>query len=187
MTVQKVIHKDPQKENEKYLIFLDYTLEKLRNGRSSGISLRNLASDYKSEMGTSLDRDELKEFVQLYDSIHFDKVKESIDRLIIKKEAVRILLKYGSIREYLKQQANKNYAKKLVDFEFNSFWVWTGRLGSLISILGLVLLLRPDLLNKLISITNKPIKEKTYQIKPKIVSDDSIYILKTDSLTKKLK
>jgi hypothetical protein len=33
MTVQKVIQKDPKNENEKYLIFLDYILAKLKNDR----------------------------------------------------------------------------------------------------------------------------------------------------------
>lgn len=108
MTVQKVIPKDTEKENEKYLIFLDYILDKLKNGRPAGISLRNLASDYKTEMGTVLDRQELKEFIQLYGGIYFDKAEESIDRLKIKDKTTKILLKYGSIRDYLKQQENQS-------------------------------------------------------------------------------
>jgi hypothetical protein len=106
MTVQKVIPKDPEKENEKYLIFLDYILAKLKNGRPAGISLRNLAGDYKAEMGTTLDREELKEFIQLYGGIYFDKADKSIDRLKIKDKTIKILLKFGSIREYLNQQGN---------------------------------------------------------------------------------
>lgn len=106
MTVQKVTPKDPKKKNEKYLIFLDYILDKLKNGRPAGISLRNLASDYKTEMGTTIDSQELKEFIQLYGGIYFDKVKKSIDRLKIKDKTIKILLKFGSIREYLIQQGN---------------------------------------------------------------------------------
>src|SRR5690606_32381564 len=88
------------------LIFLDYILDKLKNGRPAGISLRNLASDYKTETGTILDRTELKEFMQLYNGLYFDKANNCIDRIKIKNETIKILLKHGSIREYLNQQGN---------------------------------------------------------------------------------
>lgn len=187
MTVQKVIPKDPQKENEKYLIFLDYTLDKLRRGRPSGISLRNIASDYKSEMKTMLNHDELKEFAQLYEDIHFEKVKESIDRLIIKKEAVRILLKYGSIREYLSQQRldtsiDKPHKRSLLI----RYWklisaVVTGTLlllGGINDWFDFRDRIFPD---KDASSTIQSINNEANQ------NNDSINILKPDSLHKKLK
>lgn len=187
MAVQKLIPKDPQKENEKYLIFLDYTLDKLRNGRPSGISLKNLASDYKTEMGTSLDHDELKEFVQLYDGVHFDKVKESIDRLIIKKEADRILLKYNSIREYLNQKrlgtAIERPRKKSI---LISYWkLFSGLVAGILVLLGGIndwFDFRDRIFpNKDASSTIRSINSEASQ------DNDSINILKTDSLTKKLK
>lgn len=111
MTVQQIIPKVPQKKNEKYLIFLDYILDKLKNGRPAGISLKNLASDYKTEMGTTIDNSEQKEFMQLYNGLYFDKANNSIGRIKIKDETTKILLKYGSIREYLKQQENQSSSK----------------------------------------------------------------------------
>ena len=99
-------------KNEKYLIFLDYALDKLKNGRPAGISLRNLVSDYKTETRRTLDNSEQKEFMQLYNGLYFDKAENSIDRLKIKDETTKILLKYGSIREYLKQQENQSSSSK---------------------------------------------------------------------------
>lgn len=185
MTVQKVIPKDPQKESEKYLIFLDYTLDKLRKGRPAGISLRNIASDYKSEMGTLLSYDDQKEFMRLYDGVHFDKAEKSNDRIIIKNKAIRILLKYGSMRDYSKHQANKNYAKKLFDFEFNSFWVWTGRISSLIAVVGLLIKGCLFLYNITIGQVNMPIEKHIYQTEPRNVPKDTINVSKTDTLYEK--
>lgn len=88
--------------NEKYLNFLDYVLSKLKNGRPSGISLRNLADNYKLETGITLSRDEQKEFIQIYDEKWF--TKENIDRLKIKQQSIDVLYEYGSIGEYLKQK-----------------------------------------------------------------------------------
>ena len=187
MTAQKVILKDPKKENEKYLIFLDYTLDKLRNGRPSGISLRNLASDYKSEMGTSLSYDELKEFMRLYDGVHFDKAKESIDRIIIKNKAVRILLKYSSMREYLKQQRLDTTidapGKKSILIRY---WkLFSGLVVGILVLLGGIndwFNFRDRIFpNKNASSTIQSINSEASQ------DNDSINILKTDSLTKKLK
>jgi hypothetical protein len=185
MPVEKVIPKDPEKENEKYLIFLDYILDKLKNGRPAGISLRNLASDYKTEMGTTLARNELKEFMQLYNGLYFDKAENSIDRLKIKNEAIRILLKYGSIREYLKQ-TDKNYLRKLVDPKSNDFWVWIGRIGSLITVIVLLAKGGLFLYNITIGQANTLIEKHIYQTEPKIDSNDSLNILENDSLSNNL-
>lgn len=188
MTVQKVTPKDPKKENEKYLIFLDFILDKLKNGRPAGISLRNLASDYKTEMSTTLDRTELKEFEQLYDGLYFDKVKSSIDRIKIKNKTIRILFKYGSIREYLKQQnnnqetTNKNFAKKLIDFSIGGIWIWLERVSIVLTITGVpgLLYLCSDSVGK--STPEVQQETQTHQSKTKTASTDSINILETDSL-----
>ena len=185
MTVQKVISKDPKKENEKYLIFLDYILDKLKNGRPAGISLRNLASDYKTEMGTIIDRQELKTFMQLYNGLYFDKVKSSIDRLKIKDETTKILLKYGSIREYLNQQKldtspTKQYKKSL----FSRYWKFIS------AVVTCTLLLMGGINdwfdfrdrispNKDASSTKQSTNSEVNQ------SSDSLYILETDSLSSK--
>lgn len=187
MTVQKVIPKDPRIENEKYLIFLDFILDKLKDGRPAGISLRNLASDYETAMKTMLDNNELKEFVQLYDRIYFEKVKTSIDRIKIKNEAARILLEYGSIREYLKQQSldtsiDKPHKRSL----FAKHW-------KLFSGIGASILVLMGGINDWFDIKDRifPNKDASSTIQSinseESQSNDSINILKPDSLTKKLK
>ncbi|HSO88743.1 MAG TPA: hypothetical protein VLQ91_19475 [Draconibacterium sp.] len=198
MIVQKVIPIDPKKENEKYLIFVDYILVKLKNGRPAGISIRNLASDYKTEMGTTFDSQELKEFIQLYDGLYFNKFKSSIDRLNIKNNTVRILSEYGSIGEYLKQHGN-NVNKGQI------FTINKGKIKNLKSwIVGSVLFLAaattlmlnameiiqifPQKDNSINQIQFGDQKGKDQQTKENVeLHGDSLNILETDSLSNKLK
>lgn len=191
MTVQKVISKDPKNENEKYLIFLDYILDKLKNGRPAGISLRNLVSDYKTEMGTIIDRQELKTFMQLYNGLYFDRVKSSIDRLKIKDKTIKILLKYGSIREYLKQQGNID--ERQIKIKRLSKGEIIGIIGIILGVPSFIIAL-PTLKTMFNKSTDSTIKKEqtTSPIENKKLEEstfaaDSLNIVETDSSFNKIK
>lgn len=106
MAVEIVIETDDKMKREKYILFLDYVLKKLKNGRTAGISLRNLSSDYKTEMGTTIGSSEQKEFLQLYDGKWFN--KEAIDRIKITRFAIDTLAECGNVREYFNKYNNQD-------------------------------------------------------------------------------
>jgi hypothetical protein len=123
MGIERVVEKDKEKQSEKYLLLLDYLLVKLKTGRPSGISFNNILKEYRSEMGTTLDGDEQREFWVLHEGKYFEHINNSIDRIKLTGKAKEYFNQSSLVNREMINDNNKPHATPPKKITRGEWWM----------------------------------------------------------------